>query len=266
MPDLRQNLIDAGWRQGVILEPDGFGADDACGMLVLNQTCDCINPDFEKEPYLELLPLERIADGPDPALMNGRNPREIHFQVLERGSELWVRAKVSRIHQHERRNLDQLRFAPELTVSPGTLDDLIQWRAERYSRAAFPDAFERAFGKFSKKFGRIVSRHENDIDSLLVALSPWGEVVEDEPYEIWIRLMVTPEVFGQPGRVKPLQEACSRIEELFAASPWFECLECAVVSLAKMSLWDKRRFMDFTRYDYLSFGQEDPAPDSPSSS
>jgi hypothetical protein len=63
MSDLRQSLKDVGWRQGVILKPGPFPQKEAFGFLVLNQTCDCINPSFEKEPHLELLPLENWVGG-----------------------------------------------------------------------------------------------------------------------------------------------------------------------------------------------------------
>ena len=80
---LRHELKDAGWKQGVILQPEGISDDkDTIGFLVISQTCDCINPNFVKEPYLELLPLKKRntkKGNPDPDFSDGKNPRELHF-------------------------------------------------------------------------------------------------------------------------------------------------------------------------------------------
>jgi hypothetical protein len=43
MEDLRQQLIEAGWRQGALVGPGSFGHAEACAFVVLNQTCDCLN-------------------------------------------------------------------------------------------------------------------------------------------------------------------------------------------------------------------------------
>jgi hypothetical protein len=260
MSDLRQRLIQAGWGQGVILDPSPFAPAKAIGFLVLNQTCDCINPDFEKEPHLELLPLERLEDSPDSKLKNGQNPRKIHFQIQENGQDIWVAAKVTDI-LHLERTVEQvnLEFATSYSLSATSLDDLVRWRAQRYLRAAFPDTFEKAFRSLAKGFGKLVIRHEAFIDSLLLSLSPFEEITDGETYELQLRLMVAPTVTGQPAVVKELHGVARAIEELFASSPWFDAPKCKITGLDEMTLWDARKFVDFTRYDHLSFGKEDEA-------
>lgn len=260
MSDFRQRLIEAGWRQGVILDPSPFAHTKAIGFLVLNQTCDCINPDFEKEPHLELLPLEKLEGSPDSKLKNGQNPRKIHFQIQEGGQDIWVAAKITDIiHSERTAEQESLEFAANYNLSATSLDDLVRWRAQRYLRAAFPDAFEQAFRSLAKGFGKLVTKHEALIDSLLLSLSPFEEITEGDSYEMQLRVMVAPTVIGQPEVIRELQGAAREIEKLFAGSPWFDSPKCQITSLDEMTLWDARKFVDFTRYDHLSFGKEDEA-------
>jgi hypothetical protein len=64
--DIREQLIKLGWRQGSIIEAGAIAHEvfanqaGADAFLVLNQTCDVLNPSWEKEPFVEILPLSRI--------------------------------------------------------------------------------------------------------------------------------------------------------------------------------------------------------------
>ncbi len=259
MSDLRQILIDKGWRQGVIVSPGHFGHQDSIGCLVLTQTCDCINPDFQKEPHLELLPLEKLTENPNSQLKNGKNPRQIHFQIQENGREIWVSAKIADIFQFDRAEHTSLTFASYYTLSRSSLDRLIHWRAQRYLRTAFPDSFELAFRSFAEHFRKKIENHESKIDSLLISLLPFKELEDGDRYEIQLHLMVTPLIMAQPETVQALQGLSKEIEQLLAESPAFDSYSCSVACLDEMNLWDARKFVDFTRYDYLSFGIEEGA-------
>jgi hypothetical protein len=43
------------------------------------------------------LPLVKLTGKPDSRMKNGRNPRQIHFQIREDANEVWVRAKMAEI-------------------------------------------------------------------------------------------------------------------------------------------------------------------------
>lgn len=119
----REYMIHAGWRQGamVLPHPNLGGHETALGFLVLNQTCDCVNPDFEKEPYLELLPLKKLTGKSNSNFIHGKNPRQIHFQILERKVEIWVNAKISEIFHHHRSE------HASLEISKSTLSRNLYW-------------------------------------------------------------------------------------------------------------------------------------------
>lgn len=266
MADLRERLIAAGWRQGVILEPSSLRQAEAAeldgvvGFLVLSQTCDCINPDFGKEPYLELLPLflrNTKKGNPDPAYENGKNPREIHFWITIKGEARCAVSQIKEIVLADRERIEDFRFSEEVAMSRQAIDDIIEWRAARYFRTAFPEAFETAFRAINPRFGEIIARHEPKIDSLLISISPFDEIEDGDCYEIQLHLMVTPAAMGQPETIESLKTAAREIRELFATCAAFGFMECSVTNLDEMSLWEARKLLDFSRYDYLSFGKEE---------
>jgi hypothetical protein len=270
MTELRQRLIAGGWKQGVILDTSSLekagvtGLEDSIGYLVLTQTCDCINPDFVKEPHLELLPLmlRNTKKGrPDPNYENGKNPREIHFWITFHGEQKCVVSRIKDIQLVNREAIEDFRFSENILISPGCIDDIIEWRAARYSRTAFPEAFETAFRAISERFGEIIERHESTIDSLMISISPPGEIVEGDGYEIHLHLMITPAVMGQPEATEALKKSAKELEELFTTCSAFAFAECKVSNLDDLTLWKARTLLDFSRYDYLSFGKEDDAPE-----
>ena len=270
MSDLRERLIAAGWRQGVILEPGSLQAADIAvagdeiGFFVLTQTCDCINPDFEKEPYLELLPL--VLRGtkkgkPDPDFENGRNPREIHFWITLNGDQKCVVSRIKDIQLIKRKSIEGFRFSEDIGISREEVDDIVEWRAARYSRTAFPEAFETAFRSIKEGFTEIIGKNQSAIESLLIKISPSGEIEEGDCYEIRLHLMVEPTVMGQAEVIESLEGSAKQIEELFSTCGAFGTTECAVSNLGEMTLWEARGLLDFSRYDYLSFGKEDASPE-----
>lgn len=261
MDDLRQQLMDAGWRQGVLVSSAPFAHSDAFALVVLNQTCDCINPNFGNEPWLELLPLVKLTGKPDSRMKNGRNPRQIHFEIRENGKDIWVQAKICEVIQFDRAEQLSLTIAGDISLPPAVLEDLIQWRAERYVRPAFPDAFEKSFRPLTDRFAKVIGAHDQKIDSILISLTPFEELVEGESYEIELHLMIKPAIMAMPAAVEELGIVASSLGRLLEESPAISSAKCYVTGLDMMTLWEARQFFDFTRYDYLSFGQDDAAPD-----
>jgi hypothetical protein len=261
MDNLRQRLIDAGWRQGVLVGPGRFGHAGACAFVVLNQTCDCINPKVENEPWLELLPLVKLTGKPDSHMKNGRNPRQIHFQIRESGEEIWVGAKISEIERFDRSEQLSLSIASEFILPEAVLEDLIQWRAARYLRTAFPDAFENAFRPLTERFAKAIGEHDRLIDSILISLTPFAELQAEERYEIEVNLMIEPDVVARIADVQALRGIASKLKGILEESPAIASASCHVTDLDDMTLWEARRFLDFTRFDYLSFGQDEAEPE-----
>ena len=261
MSDLRETLKRNGWKQGVIILPTKLieANTDHIGYMVLTQTCDCINRHFDTEPHLELLPLRKLRDGElDKQLINARNPRRIHFELTEQDKSLWVSAQISEVLKVDRSEHESLCISSKLKIAQHIIDDIIMWRAARYLRTAFPDAFEEAFreNKIAAKFSAKIKKHAAHIERILIGIDPFKEISADEPYDIQLYFMIEPETKTDKEVIKNLGILSDEIEILLASSKSFIDAQCHVQSLDEMSLHEAAKFLDFTRYDYLSFGEE----------
>jgi len=259
---IRHELKEAGWKQGVILEPEGISDDkDTIGFLVISQTCDCINPNFVKEPYLELLPLKKRntkKGNPDPDFVNGKNPREIHFSLEIGSQEACVVGKISEIIQKERERHDEYTLS-DIEISQSVLDGVIGWRAYRYLRHAFPDGFENALSSIKKEMKGYIEDEELNpaIASILINLTPHDrEVEESEPYEVHLLLLVKKEHFGYPDLIEKLSELAKNITNLLGSVDLFDEPTCKIYNMDEISMEQGSKYLDFTRYDYLSFGED----------
>jgi hypothetical protein len=258
MASLRDTLIEISWRQGVILDPRGGLLEQAGahGFIVLNQTCDCISEDIVNEPCFEVLPFEKMIDTPDPMLINGRNARRIHFQLEEKGSPIWVSSRIADIRFVPRTAYVELAFSTFFSLPVKTLEGLISWRAARYLRPAFPDDFERALAKPLKKIGKIFKKNENLIEQVLIGLEPKTELEEDDYYEVSMKLMAKPAVYANSENARQLEQISQEIQSHLSTVEVFYSPRCSVQSLAEMSLWEREDYLEFSRYDYLSFDEE----------
>lgn len=264
MEGLREQLIERGWGQGVILDPDAIAPkhNDVVGYLVLTQTCDCINSSFDKEPHLELLPLKEVTGNPDKSIANGRNPRMIQFQIHRGGQNYWVEATISEIITVPRSAHESYHFSALLEIG-SSLDAIIAWRVARYARTAFPETFVGSFRAISSKFGkrieRLIKSKEDDqfIRSLLLSLEPFDDLEEGDVYEFQLLLVVHPNVLGAEGNAQELKLLAEDLTKILEKVERFYEPECRVISMKDMTLLQREAYLDFTHYDYLSFGEED---------
>ncbi|MCF6312131.1 MAG: hypothetical protein L3J39_06745 [Verrucomicrobiales bacterium] len=219
-----------------------------------------MNPSFEKEPHFEVLPLvpRKTKRGKsDPNFKDGRNPRQIHFYINKEREPICVECQISEIEFVERKNHLALGFSNELEIEETSLEDLIMWRASRYLRTAFPDSFEEGFRSVKDRFSKLIVAHDDLVDSILIHLD---SLEEQNQYEVDLRLMVAPTTLAVTNNAETLKQLAEGLQKSLKASPVFfekDCIEpkCSVMSMAEMTLWDRKSFLDFSRFDYLSFGE-----------
>lgn len=156
-----------------------------------------------------------------------------------------------------REKLSALAVKNDFSISPQVLKDLCLWRAARYLRPAFPEAFEKAFREQSKKFKKIVEQNHQGIDRILIDYQPRDEITSDDHYEIKVVFLMRPENFKSPPLLDAIQKIADDSQKLLNGIQAFEKVVCNVESLAGFSLWDANGYLDWSRYDYLSFGDSD---------
>lgn len=262
MADLRDQLIGLGWRQGSIIEAGAIDdpalavCPDAEAFLVLNQTCDLINPSFVKEPVVELLPLKLIAKA-DRNFENGQNPRQIHFELHVVGEARQVEAFAPRTLTISREKITNAPPSPVWSIPCGTLKSLLAWRAARYLRTAFPDAFEARLKPVASEFKALIAGIHQHVVSLHLALEPFDEVEAADPYEIDLLLVVSRTSMDDDATRKLLNEKVIELQRIVNSADGLVCNSCKARAPHEVSLEQADRYLVWERYDYLSFGNDD---------
>lgn len=252
----RDALIQAGWRQGFIIDggqlPEEFSDKY---YLILTQTCDCLNPKLAAEPTLELLPL--IPKGGknkgDPKLQNGINPRKIEFPIIVDKKKIWVASSIPQLVLLAKEHLVNCAPSQTATLDSDSLEGVIDWRVARYLRTAFPEAFEKAFAGKKDEIHELIVANRDLVQSLLISLKPFEEISEPEGYEVELVILATPANYRD--NAENLRSLAARLTEHLDAMPRMDNPGCVVISTGKMTLEDRRKYRDFSRYDYLSFGE-----------
>src|SRR5690349_20762661 len=138
---MREQLMK--WRQGHIAEIHQFAVqhEQFTHAVLISQDCDIATlPD--KEPEAECVLARPVATA-NPSFVSGKNPRVLHIQLAD-GSFLEIDLRHRRSVAKER----LLEAQPSsLTLKTAGVRLLSKWLGKRYSRPAFPDAFNRRLDK-----------------------------------------------------------------------------------------------------------------------
>jgi len=274
MSEFRDKLMSQGWQQGSIISSESLTdlpeeLSNCPHFLILSQTCDVLSHNLNSEPTVELLPLKLLPkQKPDKNLANTYNPRRIQFQISIEGNEKWVESSIKDILLYPREKLEH--FAPKASVeiSPSRLRDLCIWRAARYLRPAFPETFEDALKtKFVSKnseekivfaeFQALVAEHHALLGDLMITLEPEGELADGDFYTVKIIILMKPQLYAVPSNLATVKQVAKDIKTLLKKVDAFDSdsLSCEIFSTAQFTLEQASHYTDWSRYDYLSFGQ-----------
>lgn len=257
--DLREKLTPLGWVQGSLIAGSSLGeAFTHDFYLIVSQTCDILQSKVEVEPSVELLGLTEISgDKMIEELKNGRNPREIHFEIYMDGIARWVHASVHEICHLDRSLLVGREPEKRVSIGKNALADLIRWRADRYLRPAFPDDFDRLLKhrKNHSKLKKWITAEKQLIGEIRVLIDPFCELPEGESYVIDFLLIIDPKVFIDPTFREKLQTLCKKIEECYEEAPDLSELTCRFLPMDRVTLYEVRNYLRWSPHDHLSFGE-----------
>jgi hypothetical protein len=245
-----------GWRQGAILAPGSLPGDcvfepalpsvtaDSV-LVVLTQDCDLIQPDFDKEPFVELIRAVPVSS-PDGNLLYGKNPRRIQFRIG---------AAIFEASCHERTRIDRRHLtgiAASMThgIDPTTLDLLREWVAKRYIRPAFPDSFNARIWRSAqgKAIRKLLERKGELFLDLYVMCDPSDQELEEgTAYRIDVWPTMGSEDYQDEDRRRAAVETCTSLEALLASCPGIEISTCELRHEGQITL-DDLRF--FARWDF----------------
>jgi len=202
----QQSTDSAPWRQGSIAGPEVVHALHAASvdrlphiewdhahLVVISQDCDICH-DVDEEPFVDLLPFVVLIDrtphqvNEDNLCRNGRNPRRLVLalpQIGEAATKQWHRVRLPK-SDLEGRN-------PVATLDPAALLCMRRWLGRRYTRAAFPDNFNRrieADKKHARKIDGLWKKSTADQVTGVYILCPETEIT-DAAVDYEIRIVCT---------------------------------------------------------------------------
>ena len=194
-PELLQLKLDQGWRQGTVLSAESsqqlIGKSDETkddlALIVITQTCDLLYHSLNIEPTVELLHAE-IRNGAPPKRA-GKSFREIELKLnnSDEAKHLYVTARPKlEVCRHK---LFEVGVKHELQPTKDILPWFSRWLGEKYSRPAFPNAFDSKLGKGKDQIVNAV-KNLRCCRGLYIGLSDWGELPDTEKYQVSVVLLL----------------------------------------------------------------------------
>ncbi len=200
--------------------------------MVITQDCDLVQPDLDKEPYVELIRIRPAEGNPLPPPW-GQSPREIQFGDPHGGKN--APRFVCSIHDRvllDRRYLTDHRPDDSRAFEAENVRRLCRWVSRRYVRAAFPNEFNKrvksALDALTDR--RTELNRKSDLFTGVYVRVSETELEPAEDYEVLIWAALRPHDFDAPEKKTAAQELLDLIEAQLGSCPGIEILECELKS------------------------------------
>lgn len=141
-------ICDAGWRQGVVLDPraTGIAVPDRIKLsedeylIICTQSCSVVSPRFSVDPDIELMvvkPLKKYKDRAPEA--TGKNARKLHVPLLNPGEIVALECDLNRRFDYDRTTLLKSEILHQFEIGEAGSAKLAVWLGRSYTRIALPN-------------------------------------------------------------------------------------------------------------------------------
>ena len=276
MPQVSDVVRAAGWRQGSIARPADNETllaasvdrvpepgESVVRLVAVTQDCDLVQePDIE--PFVEFIAC-RESEAVEPLYRYGRNPRLLYLQTIgEDGPGPWLHVSIHNRFRVGKETLTGMTVDEELRLEPDDARLLNRWIAKRYTRPAFPDAFNARLDAVGGRLERLYKSLEGEIVTGVFLEVADDENVDDVPYEIAVRITARIEAWENEVTRAALSRFEERLSTILDDCPGVIVADDDIQILPEddLTLADLRRFRRLDR-DYRSLperaGMEQPA-------
>lgn len=276
MPQVSDVVRAAGWRQGSIARPADNESllaasvdrvpepgESVVRLVAVTQDCDLVQePDVE--PFVEFIAC-RASEAVEPLYRYGRNPRLLHLRTIgEDGPGPWLHVSIHDRFRVGKETLIGMTVDEELRLQPDDTRLLNRWIAKRYTRPAFPDAFNARLDAVGGRLERLYKSLEGEIVTGVFLDVADDENVDDVPYEIAVRITARIEAWENEVTRAALSRFEERLSTILDDCPGVIVADDDIQILPEddLTLGDLRRFRRLDR-DYRSVperaGVEQPA-------
>ena len=146
-------IKDKGWRQGSVLSATLLGDLIADGLIpgsfshldiaiVISHDCDVTHVSLASEPTVEVLIGQRV-DAAHPDFIESKSPRKYHLKIGNDDTAATLEFLAHQRFAFSRQRLAIYQPESSLALSQDEISRIALWVARRYTRAAFPDEFNK---------------------------------------------------------------------------------------------------------------------------
>ncbi|MEX0709566.1 MAG: hypothetical protein WD078_16540 [Woeseia sp.] len=264
------DLESVGWRQGCLVRSDDIvdllsgvlpSIPDGAELIIISQSCD-LAQSIDAEPAVEALLATEIRRTEGNYTYN-KNARILHTTIQVATSDRRVvMDKHLRLAATSKLSIPKERFAGRVpsrrrTLSTAATEVLVHWLASRYSRPAFPTAFNDSLAAAdpgAKKRKLLAKRISPYMSGLYINLLPNRDLRPGEQYKVNLLGALLPDA----------KKHRDSVEQHVGALQ--EVLKCAGMQVAtavraedELSVATMRRFQRFY-FDDISHRNNEPLP------
>jgi hypothetical protein len=235
-----------------------FGASDY--LIVISHDCDVVRDRLDDEPDVEVMVARSVTGAElDGNLTNGKNPRAIQFRLDHPIGVIGLAA-------FERYTLPRPWLANLTPSGELSADDKLvlgRWLASRYSRAAFPDAFNDRTTAVRSDLASLVKKPGRPLTAVLLALDTYDELGPDASYSVELIGLVREDI--EESAALDAEKAIAAIAGRLGACQGIDLLDWRVESEASVTVADIRalRAWDLAHVSARYPNHEPPAPAGP---
>lgn len=248
-----EKLRAQGWCQGSVL-PAELGdiaahveLQESERLMVISQDCDVVHRSLDTEPHVELLAFVLTDTPPNPSMSFGKNPRRLHVPLPANGDGC-AQFDARRRFRIPRRLLALIAPSETVALEREDVRLITGWIAKRYTRAAFPDAFNERVASADKRVEKqLKNEHAKHITGLFLMLDPRDECDEGKDYRLVLRLTAQQSSLEDKTIESRLATTVNEIGEALRRCNGIDVLECELVSEDDFSLADLRYFQRWDR-------------------
>ena len=273
MPSIAERIRASGWRQGsIVTGPDAHRLlrssidrvaeqdQSQFRLIVVSQDCDLVaHPNVE--PYVELI-LCTKAERDQSLHRHGRNPRQLQIQMIGAGNDrAWFDVSVHDRFRVPKEELASVNKDKALRLENRDARALRRWLAKRYTRPAFPDAFNRRLQVVDRKLESLFKSRKGRVVTGIYVDVVEAELPEGTPYEIVVRATAYAHCWERKETSKLLEQFEERLAGILDDCPGIDILEddIRVMPEDDLTVADLRNFKRLDR-DYRSLAEESDTP------
>ena len=223
--------------------------------------CALLDLDLNKEPWLEFVVAKKVLK-PSPDLLNGRNPRKIHFPILVNDQETYYEVVPLLQCRSCRSIIQELALANNHLLASRTLIILLDWLSNRIKQPVLPDEFEKRLIK--KTLDKIFkSPDASKASGIYINIEPKEPISDESEYSAKIIVAYEDSVYRELYRGKSVENVVEKFKIFFNTTEGVNLVNVISMPEGEITLSILNNFQSWGS-DYFTYRSDNPGFEGPS--